>query len=81
MLFVVVLGRQVGAALLIDLIGLFFILAGLTFSVIAFRGISKHGVKGILAQALAGLLISGLFLFIFITNFIAARAHAMQHAS
>ena len=81
MLFVVVLGRQVGSAFIIDLISLFFVLAGLAFSFIAFLGISKHGVKGILAQALAGLLINGLFLFIFITNFIAARAQAMQHAS
>ena len=81
MILFVAASRPLGKPLLVDLIGLFFIVAGLTFSIIAFLGIPKHGVKGLLAQALAGFLINGLFLFIFITNFLAARAQVMQHAS
>jgi hypothetical protein len=37
--------------------------------------------KGILAPAIVGIILNGLLLFIFVTNFMAARARAMQQHS
>jgi len=74
----VAFGGQVGARVIIELIALLLIVVGLIFGVIALFGISKHGTKGILAPAIVGIIINGLLLFIFITNFMAARARAMQ---
>jgi hypothetical protein len=70
--------RQMGAPLIIDLVALLFIVAGLAFGVIALFGIPRHGAKGILVSAIAGLVINGLLLFIFVSNFIAARIGATQ---
>ena len=74
----VAFGGQVGARVIIELIALLLIIVGLLFGVIALFGISKHGTKGILAPAIVGIIINGLLLFIFVTNFLAARARAMQ---
>jgi uncharacterized membrane protein YeaQ/YmgE (transglycosylase-associated protein family) len=74
-------GRQVSSPVILDLIALLLIVVGLIFGVIALFGISKHGRKGILAPAIVGIIINGLLLFIFVTNFIAARARAQQHTS
>src|ERR1700744_702258 len=71
-------GKQLNAPLAIDLIGVFLMVLGLVFGIVALFGISKHGVKGILFQAAVGITINGLLLFIFITNFMAARARALQ---
>jgi len=49
---------------------------GLALGVIALFGTRKHGIRGILAPALAGIIINGLLMFIFATNFFAARAKA-----
>ena len=59
-----------------ELVGLLLITVGFLMGLIALFGIPKHGVKGILAPACVGLLINGLLLFIFFTNFFAARARA-----
>jgi hypothetical protein len=72
-------GRQVSSPVVLDLIALLIIVVGLIFGVIALFGISKHGRKGILAPAIVGIIINGLLLFIFVTNFMAARARAQQH--
>jgi hypothetical protein len=72
------LGRRFSAPVIIDLVALLLIVVGLAFGVIALFGIPKHGVKGILAQALVGIILNGLLLSIFVTNFMAARANAMQ---
>lgn len=80
MFAVTVFGRRLGSTLIIDLIGLLFILLGLVFSVIALCGIGKHGIRGLLAQGLVGLLINGLLLFIFVTNFLSARTKAQHEA-
>ncbi len=56
-------------------------LVGLALGVISLFGIRRHGTKQILAPALVGILINGLLLSIFITNFMAARAKAQRHAS
>ena len=73
-----VAGKQAISPLILDLIGLLLIVVGLIFGVIALFGISKHGTKGILAPAIVGIIINGLLLFIFVTNFVAARARAQQ---
>jgi acyl carrier protein len=52
--------------------------AGLVLGVIALSGIRKYGAKGILAPAVVGIGINGLLLFIFVTNFVAARAKAQR---
>jgi lipopolysaccharide export LptBFGC system permease protein LptF len=75
------LGGQVAARVIIELIALLLIIVGLVFGVIALSGIRKHGSKGILAPAIVGIIINGLLLFIFITNFLAARARALGHNS
>ncbi len=74
-----VAGKQAISPLILDLIGLLLIVVGLLFSIIALFGISKHGTKGILTPAIVGIIINGLLLFIFVTNFVAARARAQQH--
>lgn len=70
-------GYQIAARVVLELIALVLITVGICLGVAALFGIRKHGRKGILAPALVGLILNGLLLFIFITNFLAARA---QHA-
>jgi predicted membrane protein len=72
-----VFGHQVAARVILELIALVLIVAGICLGIAALFGIRKHGRKGIFAPALAGLILNGLLLFIFITNFVAAKA---QHA-
>lgn len=74
-----VAGKQAISPLILDLLGFLLIVVGLIFGVIALCGISRHGTKGILAPAIVGIVINGLLLFIFVTNFVAARARAQQH--
>ena len=76
----VAFGGQVGARVIIELTALLLIIVGLAFGIIALFGISRHGSKGILAPAIVGIIINGLFLLIFVTNFTAARAKAKGHA-
>lgn len=73
-----VFAHQIAARVLLELIALGLIVTGICFGVAALFGIRKHGKKGILTPALVGLILNGLLLFIFITNFLAARA---QHAN
>jgi len=54
-------------------VALFLIVAGLTLGIVALFATRKHGTKGILAPSLVGIVVNGLLLFIFITNFMAAR--------
>ena|SRR2546425_10550217 len=67
-------GHQVAAQVVLELIALVLIVAGICLGIAALFGIRKHGKKGILAPALVGLILNGLLLFIFITNFLAVRA-------
>ena len=82
-LFIVFLavGKQVAAPVIMDLIGLLLMVLGLLFGIVALFGISRHGTKGILAQAIVGIILNGLLLSIFVTNFMAARARAMEQQS
>lgn len=72
--FFLLVFSSTGAKVILELIALLLILAGLSLGIIALFGIRKHGAKGILAPALVGIVINGLLLFIFINNFLAARA-------
>jgi len=74
-------GGRSGAKLVIEFIALAFMVVGLILGVIALFGIRKHGTKQILAPALVGIIIHGLLLSIFITNFLAARAAAQRRTS
>ncbi len=71
-------GRQAGARVIIELVALLLIVAGLVFGVVGLFGMRTHGKSGILASAIVGILINGLLLLIFVTNFLAARARAQQ---
>jgi hypothetical protein len=70
--------RQIGARVIIELVSLLLIVLGFVFGVIALFGIRTHRKSGILAPAIVGMIINGLLLFIFVTNFLAARARAQQ---
>jgi len=59
---------------ILELIALLLIIAGLVSGVIALLGIHKHGSKDILLPAVAGVVASAFLPFIFIANFLAARA-------
>ena len=71
-------GKQAGARAIIELVALLLMVVGLAFGVVALFGMPAHGKSGILAPAIAGIIINGLLLFIFVTNFLAARARAQQ---
>jgi len=74
-------GGRTGARVIIELVALLLMLVGLLLGIIALFGIPKHGVKGILGPALTGIVINGLLVLIFATNFLAARAKARSHQS
>lgn len=69
---------QIDTQIITDLLGFLLIAAGLIFGITALFGISKHGTKGILVPAIVGIITNGLWLYIGVTNFMAARARAMQ---
>jgi hypothetical protein len=74
------IGKRTGQVVMFELLGLLAIMAGLLLGVIALFGIPKYGAKGILGSALTGIAINGLLVFIFVTNFIAAREKARRGA-
>jgi hypothetical protein len=78
-LALLIAGRPIGAQLIVEMIALLLMLVGLGSGVVALFGIRTHGRSGILAPALVGIIINGLLLSIFVTNFVAARARALQN--
>ena len=74
-------GKQAGARAIIELVALLLIVVGFVSGVVALFGIRTHGRSGILAPAIAGIIINALLLFIFATNFLAARSRAQQQRS
>jgi hypothetical protein len=76
LILVLAVGRRVASPVLIDFLALGLIGLGFLSGLIALCGIPKHGAKGILGPAAIGIIINGLLLFIFFTNFFAARARA-----
>jgi uncharacterized membrane protein YeaQ/YmgE (transglycosylase-associated protein family) len=81
MYLILVADKQISSPMILDLVALVLIVVGLIFGIIALSGISKHGSKGLLAPAIVGIIINGILLLIFVTNFMAARARAQQHTS
>ena len=69
-------GRR-AAPVIVEFGALALIAVGLICGISALFGIRKHGAKGILAPALLGLVIHGFLAFIFVSNFLAARAKAL----
>ena len=69
-------GKGIIPRVAIELLALALIVLGLIFGVIALFGIRKHGSQKLLLPALIGLTANGLLIFIFITNFLAARSKA-----
>jgi DNA-directed RNA polymerase subunit RPC12/RpoP len=67
--------RIVGLGVVLDLFAFLGLVAGLVLGVVALFGIRNYGAKGILANALVGIVINGLFLLIFWANFLAAVRH------
>ena len=70
-------GRRV-APVFVEFAALTLIGVGVICGIAALLGIRKHGAKGILAPALLGLVINGFLAFIFISNFLAARARSLE---
>lgn len=64
----------------IEWIRLGIIVAGFLFALVALVGIRSHSTRGLLGRGVAGLLIHGLLIVIFATNFMAARRAAQQNA-
>ena len=75
------IGKRTGHPVIFELVGLLVIVGGLLLGIIALFGIPKYGTKGILGSALVGIAANGLLVFIFVTNFMAARAKAQRNAS
>jgi uncharacterized membrane protein YeaQ/YmgE (transglycosylase-associated protein family) len=73
-------GRQAGSRVIIELVALSLIVVGLVLGVVALFGMRTHGKSGILAPAIVGIIINGVLLFIFVTNFLAARVRAQQQS-
>jgi hypothetical protein len=61
---------------MVEYVALLLMVVGLLLGILALFGIRKHGVSGILGPAVVGILINGSLIFIFVTNFMAARARA-----
>lgn len=67
-----------GAVLLLGATMVGLLLLGAILSIVGLCGIGRHGAAGLLGFGMAGLGINGLLLFIFITNFAAARLKARE---
>jgi len=74
-------GKPVASGVIVELVALALIICGLGLGVVALFGIPKHGSSKILMPSLVGMTINGLLLFIFITNFFAARAKIMNQSA
>ena len=72
---------QVLAPVVRELFGMLFLLVGFVCGIVALFGIRKHGVKGILAPALVGLVMQSLIISIFVTNFMAARERQVRRSA
>jgi hypothetical protein len=58
----------------LEIIAFLLMFVGFCLGIAGLCGIKRHGWKGILIPSLVGLILNGLLLFIFGTNFFAARA-------
>src|SRR5262245_30976873 len=65
-------------AFIVESLAFLTMVAGLICGLVAIAGISKVGSARVLWPALAGIILNGLLIFIFLTNFFAARNAAQQ---
>ena len=72
------IGNRTGRPVVFGLAGLLILVLGLLLGITALFGIPKYGARGILGSALVGIAANGLLVFIFVTNFMAARAKALE---
>ena len=76
-----VFGGAVRAKVAFEIISFFVMVVGLALGIVALLGFRKNGRKGILAPAIIGVVLNALLLFIFVTNFLAARAKVLEEMS
>lgn len=74
----VTVGAYSGLQLIFEPIALLLMIAGIVLGIVALFGLRRHGPKDILGPALAGILMNGALIFIFVTNFTAARSKALR---
>lgn len=74
----VTVGYYLGLQLIVEPIALLLMIAGIVLGIIALFGFRRHGPKDILGPALAGILMNSALIFIFVTNFTAARSKALR---
>ena len=72
----VMFGSRAAAQFIVERVALLLMVVGLFLGIIALFGIRKGGARDVLTPALAGIACNGLLLFIFASNFFAARATA-----
>jgi hypothetical protein len=53
---------------------------GLIFGIVALFSISRHGMKGILAPAIVGVIVNGLLLSFVVASFVTSRARMQRHS-
>ena len=70
-----------GAWIIVDLLALFLIGVGLGFGGVALIGRRSQSKSGIAGPAFLGIIINFWLLFIFVTNFVAAKARAHRDES
>jgi len=68
-----------GTVMIVEMLALLLFVLGVVFAVIALFGIGHHGKQGLLGRGCAGLLINGLLVALFITNFVSARNRALSN--
>jgi general stress protein CsbA len=73
-------GKTGSTRVFIELFALLLVVLGLVLGFFALFQFRRHRAKGILAPATIGIIINGLLLFIFVTNFLAGRARAQRGA-
>jgi len=73
-----IFGRGALPPLFRDVLSIAIVLVGFVLAIVALFGIRRHGRKGILAPALVGLGLNGLFLLIALTNASAAAQRARE---
>ncbi len=71
-------GKAALPPLLHDVLSIVIVLVGFVLALFAFAGLRRHGRKGILAPALVGFCLNGLFLLIALTNASAAAQRARE---
>jgi hypothetical protein len=70
---------QRSVVLIIGTLAFLLFVSGFTLAIAALLGIRRHGKRNLLSRGVAGLIINGLLLFIFVTNFTTARNRAIAN--